>query len=308
VFTAYEPHPKDHIVKFINFEDDGFEVKKHLGLVETERAKDRRSYMLDCWRGKITNAPSKFMVTTTTCDTDEWIHSFYYYNDEIPTEQDFINSIADYLTFEFSMIAHGRGYLFEPTSGKNAGADLRFVVEDSAGVAEVLLPLNQADWREFVVGDYFSMSSGRENNMDALKPGKTPLISAKKTDNGLKAFVSADVIKQGGVITWNKDGDGGAGIAFYQPSEFAADSHILVLTPKIPISRYACLFIKTSLSQYYGIFGHGRANSMQRASRAKMMLPAAADGEPDWAYVEQYIREQEDKLIQEYREFDTPRG
>ena len=46
-------------------------------------------------------------------NTDEWIHSFYYYNDEIPTEEDFMNSIGDYLTFEFNMITHGKGYLFE---------------------------------------------------------------------------------------------------------------------------------------------------------------------------------------------------
>lgn len=113
VFTVGESHPADHIVKFINFEDDGFEVKKHLGLVETERAKDRRSYMLDCWRGKISDAPSKFMVATTVEDADEWIHPFYYYNDEIPTEQDFMDSVADYLTFEFNMVVHGKGYLFE---------------------------------------------------------------------------------------------------------------------------------------------------------------------------------------------------
>jgi type I restriction-modification system DNA methylase subunit len=113
VFTVGQPHPKDKLVRFINFEDDGFEVKKHLGLVETERSKDRKNYMLDCWRGKIADAPSKFMVTTIVEDNDEWIHSFYYYNDEIPSELDFMNSIADYLTFEFNMIAHERGYLFE---------------------------------------------------------------------------------------------------------------------------------------------------------------------------------------------------
>jgi len=113
VFTAGEPHPKGKSVRFINFEDDGFEVKKHFGLRDTGRAKDRRRYMLDCWRGNVPSAPSKFMVETTIEDTDEWIHSFYYYNDEIPTEQDFMNSIADYLTFEFNMITHGRGYLFE---------------------------------------------------------------------------------------------------------------------------------------------------------------------------------------------------
>ncbi len=112
IFTAGEPHPKSKRVKFINFEDDGFEVKKHVGLVETERAKDKKFYLLDCWRGKISDAPSKFMVTTTIEPSDEWLHSFYYYNDELPTENDFSNTVADYLTFEFNMIAHGREYLF----------------------------------------------------------------------------------------------------------------------------------------------------------------------------------------------------
>ena len=117
VFTAGEPHPADKIAKFINFEDDGFEVKKHLGLVETERAKDKRQYLLDCWRGKVVDFPSSFMVETTVEDTDEWLHSFYYYNDEIPTEEDFMNSIADYLTFEFNMVTHGKGYLFGQKGG-----------------------------------------------------------------------------------------------------------------------------------------------------------------------------------------------
>ena len=113
VFTTGIPHPTEKKAKFINFEDDGYEVKKHLGLVETERAKDKRQYLLDCWHGKITDFPSSFMVDTTVENTDEWIHSFYYYNDEIPTEEDFMNSIGDYLTFEFNMITHGKGYLFE---------------------------------------------------------------------------------------------------------------------------------------------------------------------------------------------------
>jgi type I restriction-modification system DNA methylase subunit len=113
VFTTGEPHPDDKKAKFINFEDDGFEVKKHLGLVETERAKDRKQYLLDCWKGKVTDFPSSFMVETTIEDSDEWLHSFYYYNDEIPTEQDFLNSIADYLTFEFNMVTHGKEYLFD---------------------------------------------------------------------------------------------------------------------------------------------------------------------------------------------------
>lgn len=112
VFTAHRKHPKDHLCKFINFEDDGFEVSKHIGLVETPSAVDKRQHLLDVWRGKV-EAPSKFCVITTVEADDEWLHAFYYFNDEIPSEADFERTMADYLTFEFNMLTHGRGYLFE---------------------------------------------------------------------------------------------------------------------------------------------------------------------------------------------------
>ncbi len=112
VFTAHEPHGKNKHCKFINFEDDGFIVQKHIGLVETERAKERKTHLLNCW---LHDAPAetKFMVKTTIEPEDEWLHAFYYFNDEIPTDADFEKTISDYLTFEFNMIMQGRGYLFE---------------------------------------------------------------------------------------------------------------------------------------------------------------------------------------------------
>ena len=112
VFTAGVPHYKEKEVKFINFENDGFEVQKHRGLVETIHAKDRKQHLLDVWFNRI-DAETKFCVKTTIEDTDEWLHSFYYFNDEIPTEADFEKTISDYLTFEFSMVIQGRSYLFE---------------------------------------------------------------------------------------------------------------------------------------------------------------------------------------------------
>lgn len=112
IFTAGIPHPKNHKCKFINFEDDGYEVSKHIGLIETPGAKDKKQHLLDVWQGRI-QAETKFCVETTIEADDEWLHSFYYFNDEIPSEKDFEKTMADYLTFEFNMITHGRGYLFE---------------------------------------------------------------------------------------------------------------------------------------------------------------------------------------------------
>lgn len=111
IFTAGIPHDKKHKCKFINFENDGYEVAKHIGLVETLSAKDKRQHLLDVWFERA-DFESKFCVETTIEADDEWLHSFYYFNDEIPTEADFEKTMADYLTFEFNMISHGRGYLF----------------------------------------------------------------------------------------------------------------------------------------------------------------------------------------------------
>ena len=115
VFTAGIPHDKNHLCKFINYEDDGYVVSKHVGLEETSSAKDKRQHLLDVWFGKI-EAETKFCVETTIEPEDEWLHAFYYFNDEIPSEKDFENAMADYLTFEFNMLTHGRGYLFDVQS------------------------------------------------------------------------------------------------------------------------------------------------------------------------------------------------
>ncbi len=117
VFSAGEPHPTDKLVKFIDFEDDGFVVSPHIGLVETEQAKDKKQHLLDVWFDKIT-AETKFCVKTTVEADDEWLHAFYYFNDNIPLDEDFEKSVADFLSFEFSAISQNRGYLFEKKSAK----------------------------------------------------------------------------------------------------------------------------------------------------------------------------------------------
>lgn len=112
VFTTGEPHDEDHLVKFIDFRDDGYVVRPHVGLVEGDSAKDKRQHLLDVWENRI-DAPSKFCVVTKVEPDDEWLHSFYYFNDEIPTDADFEKSIGDYLSFQFSMVMQNREYLFE---------------------------------------------------------------------------------------------------------------------------------------------------------------------------------------------------
>lgn len=120
IFTAHQPHPERKYAKFIDFKDDGYVVFPHIGLLPTSEAIQKKQLLLDCW---LHNRPAhnSFMVQSTVEPEDEWLHSFYYFNEDIPTEADFEKTMADYLTFEFNMITHGRGYLFENLNdGKEA--------------------------------------------------------------------------------------------------------------------------------------------------------------------------------------------
>ena len=112
IFTAGEPHPEEKVCKFVDFREDGYKVSPHIGLVETAQAKDKKQHLLDVWFDRL-ESETKFCVKTTVEADDEWLHSFYYFNDEIPTDEEFEKTIGEYLTFEFSMIMQNREYLFE---------------------------------------------------------------------------------------------------------------------------------------------------------------------------------------------------
>lgn len=111
VFTTGKPHPKEKYSKFFNFKDDGYDVMPHVGLMPDDTVEEKYQHLIDCWANGKTDHTS-FMVTSKVEPTDEWLHSFYYFNDEIPEEEDFEKAMADYLSFEFKMIISGRGDLF----------------------------------------------------------------------------------------------------------------------------------------------------------------------------------------------------
>lgn len=180
-----------------------------------------------------------------------------------------------------------------------------FVEKQMEGLEYKKIPkLNEKEWKPILLVDIFELIRGKENNMKSLEEGRLPLISAKAIDNGLKAFVCTekDTIK-GNCITLNNDGDGGAGYAFYQPSEMALDSHVTALLPKIDISKYTMIFMARCISSLRGFFGHGLSISNKRAKKIKIMLPVDNQGNPDYEYMEQYSKNVMLKKYQQYLDF-----
>lgn len=162
---------------------------------------------------------------------------------------------------------------------------------------------NDLEWSPVCLSQIFTFERGKENNMASLVEGETPLISARKVNNGIKGFVAnpSKIIKGRNVLSLNNDGDGGAGLAFYQCVDFALDSHVTALHSKTTLSAQTLLFIAACISKQHAIFGHGYSISLPRAKRILSMLPVDDSGKPDYHYMAEYISVLQNKLLESYR-------
>ena len=293
VFTSGQPHPKDKICKFINFEDDGFKVSPHVGLLETEAAKDKKQHLLDVWFDRI-EAENKFCVKTTVNAQDEWLHSFYYFNDEIPTDADFEKTVGDYLSFEFSMIMQGRRYLFENVDS-----------EIEADNVKKNFKLSDREWKEFRIGDLFDrFEKGNITNSTILNDGEIPYIGATNRNNGVIRFVEKNdkTEKKGNCIVFISQGDGSAGYSIYRES-IGIYAGTVICAYKRELNMQKGLFISSSSDMSESKYSHGYPRNEKRLKRDIVMLPVLENGEPDFDFMENYIHELEQEKLSEYKAY-----
>lgn len=119
LLTAGRPHPLGAKVKFVNFENDGYKVAPHRGLVDSGTAESRRKHLLEVLRGDAQDDTS-FIVRSEVTAQDEWQHSYFYFNDHLPAYEDFYKTVADYIVWQLDMHAHGFGDLITPQNDKES--------------------------------------------------------------------------------------------------------------------------------------------------------------------------------------------
>ena len=143
------------------------------------------------------------------------------------------------------------------------------------------------------------LRKGNQNNMASLQDGTIPLVSAKKCDNGYKQFVTSNnkTLFDGNIMTINNDGDGGAGIAYYQPYKMALDSHCTALMPHTEINRFQMLFVAWCITKQRERFGHGYSLNNARLRSFRFMLPVTKDGLPDWQFMSAYMKNKEHEIL-----------
>lgn len=80
------------------------------------------------------------------------------------------------------------------------------------------------------------------------------------------------------------------GYCVYRGYEFCCDDNIIVLKPKMDISKYSLIFVVTVINQDLYKCAYGRQYRIKTLKKHKIKLPADSNGNPDWQFMEDYIK------------------
>ena len=153
-------------------------------------------------------------------------------------------------------------------------------------------------WKEFNISDLFEVKLSR----DDLQPGKLiegniPLISSGKTNNGIVMYIEEQpkaTLFDKNTITIDMFGQ-----AFYQITNYYAVSHgrVNILIPKFKLTKNIGLFLvsifKKSFNERYSF---STMCSSTLLKKEKILLPVDEQINPDWKYMEQYMKTIEENV------------
>ena len=265
------------------YKNDGFIKRKNLGRMEKTKLNtnegvwaDIEAVWLDCYRNRKTK--TGLCLTREVTHKDEWLCEAYMETDYSKSsdaifEKNIKNILAYNIVTSSSVLqlAHKRKKkTVEPLFSKKTGffkiIDLFDSIEPTKGITT-----------------------------DALMYGDDiPYIAAKKENNGLKGLVSKkgneDFISKGNCIVFIHIGAGSAGYATYQPIDFIGMSGKTSCGYSKKINQYTGAFLVTILDFERPRYSFGRSWTGDRLLYTEIKLPIDNVGNPDWEYMENYIK------------------
>lgn len=155
-------------------------------------------------------------------------------------------------------------------------------------------------WKPFPLCDIFEISPGVRLTKADMKPGAIPFAGASDTNNGITAFVAnRNESLDRNVLGVNYNGS--VGETFYHPYEtvFSDDVKRLRLKDR-PGNRYVYLFLKVAILRQKAKYEYGYKFNEEHMRRQSLLLPAKADGQPDYAHMEAVMRRKEAEQLARY--------
>lgn len=167
------------------------------------------------------------------------------------------------------------------------------------------LKLTDVEWGEFFIGgsnglfDITSTKSGIDKNKLNIDVGLIPYITRTDMQNGINMFITDKQnnrynIDEGNVITIGLDTQ----TVFYQPTAFYTGQNIQVLRNN-NLNKYTAMFIIPSIKIQMQKFNWGgNGATLGRLNRTRLILPVNSQGQPNWQFMEDYIKQEQKQQSQ----------
>lgn len=171
-------------------------------------------------------------------------------------------------------------------------------------------PLNQKEFGEFEIGKLFNLFPGKSKGLNHLGKISSGInyLGATNLNNGVLAYVDSkgyeEMIQKGNSIAFIRNGEGSMGFSIYKAEDFIATSDISVGYSE-NLNREIGLFITTIADRIRGKYNFGYKRSDTRLKKEKLQLPIDQNGQPDYEYMENFIKKLEYEKLSKYIEIKT---
>lgn len=169
------------------------------------------------------------------------------------------------------------------------------------------LNLQDKKWKEFTFQEIFIIERGEQGVYKKdLQAGIYPYVSASANNNGITDRINRKNRPKNQIsIAY----DGSTGSAFFHDYEwFASEKVVSVDLKNWKLNRYIANFLIQAITKQKEKFGYGYKWSVGiRMNRSKIVLPIDGEGNPDYAFMEAYMKDIEKKMLDKYRQFIAKR-
>ena len=165
-----------------------------------------------------------------------------------------------------------------------------------------LIEISSKKWSDFYIKEVFEKPQRGKRIVDKNHiAGSTPLVSSYGQENGVTHFIgNEDKVKKFTDCLSIANGGSSAGKTFYHPYTFVAADHVTQYWSK-NLNQYQYLFLATVMTKALtGKYSFSHEISDPRLAKERIMLPTTDTGEPDYNYMEQYVK---NLMIKKYNSY-----
>ena len=160
---------------------------------------------------------------------------------------------------------------------------------DTQPMQQEKMKLNTDEWKWFRYTDLFQISGSKTTpvaELESYGKGEYPYVTTQAVNNGIEGYYNYWTEK-GGVLTIDS---AVLGFCSYQEKNFSASDHVEILTPLFEMNKYIAIFLVTLINKEQYRYSYGRKCSQIKLRNSKIKLPVTPSGEPDWQFMEDYIK------------------